>query len=69
MFASGRFLGFYHTFANAVYAYNGMDGISVAASETKAPRRNIPIAAKRLFWRVLIFYSKCFPTPVCVADE
>lgn len=33
-----------------------METISVAAAETSAPRRNIPIAAKRIFWRVLIFY-------------
>ena len=54
--ATGRFLGFYTTFKNAVYAYNGAQTISLAAAETKAPRRNIPIAAKRIFARVLIFY-------------
>ena len=52
----GRFLGFWTTFNNAVYAYNGVENISLAAAETKSPRRNIPIAAKRIFWRVLIFY-------------
>ena len=41
---------------NAVYAYNGAQTISLAAAETKAPRRNIPIAAKRIFARVLLFY-------------
>ncbi|KAK5123928.1 hypothetical protein LTR85_002125 [Meristemomyces frigidus] len=52
----GRFLGFWTTFGNAVYAYSGVENISIAAAETQAPRRNIPIAAKRIFWRVLIFY-------------
>lgn len=47
---------FYTTFSNAVYAYSGCENISMAAAETKSPRRNIPIAAKRIFWRVLIFY-------------
>lgn len=52
----GRFLGFWTTFSNAVYAYSGVESISLAAAETKSPRRNIPIAAKRIFWRVAIFY-------------
>ncbi|RFU30926.1 hypothetical protein B7463_g5407, partial [Scytalidium lignicola] len=52
----GHFMGFWTTFSNAVYAYSGVETIAVAASETQAPRRNIPIAAKRIFWRVSIFY-------------
>ncbi|EMC91161.1 hypothetical protein BAUCODRAFT_316905 [Baudoinia panamericana UAMH 10762] len=52
----GRFLGFWTTFSNASYAYLGVETISVAAAETKSPRRNIPLAAKRIFWRVLLFY-------------
>lgn len=52
----GRFLGFYTTLNNAVYAYNGVENISIAAAETKNPRRNIPMAAKRIFVRVLLFY-------------
>lgn len=54
--ATGRFMGFWTTFNNAVYAYSGIQNISIAASETQNPRRNIPKAAKRIFWRVLIFY-------------
>ncbi|KAL1968142.1 hypothetical protein VTN77DRAFT_2273 [Rasamsonia byssochlamydoides] len=52
----GRFMGFWTTFSNAVYAYSGVESISMAAAETRAPRRNIPKAAKRIFWRVLLFY-------------
>ncbi|KAE8448125.1 hypothetical protein EG329_009890 [Mollisiaceae sp. DMI_Dod_QoI] len=44
----GHFMGFWTTFSNAVYAYSGIEGISMAAAETQAPRRNIPIAAKLL---------------------
>lgn len=51
-------MGFWTTFSNAVYAYSGVEEISVAAAETQAPRRNIPTAAKRIFWRVLIFYGE-----------
>lgn len=52
----GQFLGFWTVFNNAVYAYSGTQNISIAAAETKNPRRNIPIAAKRIFARVAIFY-------------
>lgn len=47
----GRFLGFWTVFSNAVYAYSGVENISVAAAEVHCPRRAIPIAAKRIFWR------------------
>ncbi|KAF5003711.1 hypothetical protein FDECE_9761 [Fusarium decemcellulare] len=53
----GRFLGFYTTFTNALYAFSGIENISLAAAETKNARRVIPQAAKRVFWRVLLFYS------------
>ncbi|KZP01295.1 hypothetical protein CALVIDRAFT_548111 [Calocera viscosa TUFC12733] len=52
----GRFLGFWATFANAAYAYSGIDSISVAASETQNPRQAIPKAAKRIFFRIFLFY-------------
>ena len=52
----GRFLGFWTTLNNALYAYSGIENIAVAASETKNPRRAIPMAAKRIFIRILVFY-------------
>ncbi|KAH8602225.1 amino acid permease/ SLC12A domain-containing protein [Bisporella sp. PMI_857] len=54
--AKGQFMGFWSTFSNAVFAYSGVENISLAAAETQAPRRNIPIAAKRIFVRVSLFY-------------
>ncbi|KAM0420555.1 hypothetical protein ACHAPT_011724 [Fusarium lateritium] len=53
----GRFLGFYTTFTNALYAFSGIENISLAAAETQNARRVIPQAAKRVFWRILLFYS------------
>ncbi|KAH8144300.1 uncharacterized protein LAJ45_11725 [Morchella importuna] len=54
--ATGRFLGFLKSFVNACFAFGGSEVICVAASETTNPRRNIPKAVRRTFWRVLIFY-------------
>lgn len=53
---TGRFLGILSTFVYAAFAYGGGESIAVAACEAVNPRRNIPKAVKRTFWRVLIFY-------------
>ena len=53
----GRFLGFWKVLDNALYAYSGIENITLTASEIRNPRTSIPMAAKRVFWRVLIFYG------------
>ncbi|KAJ5083092.1 hypothetical protein N7532_012135 [Penicillium argentinense] len=52
----GRFLGFWKAFDSALYAYSGIENITVAAAETKNPRTAIPMAARRIFIRILLFY-------------
>jgi amino acid transporter len=52
----GQFLGFWTTLNNALYAYSGMENITVAAAETRCPRQAIPKAARRIFARVFLFY-------------
>ncbi|KAJ6033954.1 uncharacterized protein N7446_007750 [Penicillium canescens] len=54
--AIGRFLGVWTSLNSALYAYSGIETITVAAAETKSPRQAIPMAAKRIFFRILIFY-------------
>ena len=50
------FLGFWSTLINALFAYMGTELIGVTVGEAQNPRRNIPIAIRRTFWRILIFY-------------
>ncbi|KAI5812209.1 amino acid permease/ SLC12A domain-containing protein [Pyronema omphalodes] len=52
----GKFFGFLKSFVNACFAFGGSEVICVAASETLNPRRNIPKAVRRTFWRVVVFY-------------
>ncbi|CAG8955151.1 hypothetical protein HYFRA_00007166 [Hymenoscyphus fraxineus] len=52
----GRFMGFWTTLNNALYAYSGIENITLAAAETQNPRRAIPQAARRIFVRIVIFY-------------
>ena len=54
--AAGRFAGFWTTFTSALYAYASIETISLAAAETQNPRRAIPMTAKRIFFRIILFY-------------
>jgi len=50
------FLGFWSTLINALFAYMGTELIGVTVGEAQNPRKNIPVAIRRTFWRILIFY-------------
>lgn len=48
---TGRFTGFFSTLVNAAFSYGGVEMVAVAAGEAENPRKNIPKAARRVFWR------------------
>ncbi|CAA7271742.1 unnamed protein product [Cyclocybe aegerita] len=50
------FLGFWATLTNALFAYMGTELIGVTVGEAENPRKNIPVAIRRTFWRILVFY-------------
>lgn len=52
----GRFLGLFSTLINAAFSYGGVEVVAVAAGEAENPRKNIPKAVRRVFWRILFFY-------------
>lgn len=51
-----RFLSFLSVSINASFSYGGIELAAVAAGEAKNPRRNLPKAVRRTFWRILFFY-------------
>lgn len=53
---TGRFLSFFSVLINAAFSYGGVEAVAVAAGEAEDPRRNIPKAVRRVFWRILFFY-------------
>ncbi|KAL1894240.1 hypothetical protein Sste5346_006026 [Sporothrix stenoceras] len=53
---TGRFLGLFSTLLYASFSFGGIEMVAVAAGEAENPRRNIPRAVKRLFWRIVSFY-------------
>ncbi|WPH02405.1 Hypothetical protein R9X50_00526800 [Acrodontium crateriforme] len=54
--SAGRFLGLFDTLVNAAFSYGGVEMVAVAAGEAENPRKNIPKAVRRVFWRILFFY-------------
>ncbi|KAJ5471390.1 proline-specific permease [Penicillium desertorum] len=52
----GRFLGFWLSLNNGVYAYAGIQNITIPGAETRSPRHAIPKATKRILFRILLFY-------------
>lgn len=53
---TGRFLALFSTLVNAAFSYGGVEMVAVAAGEAENPRKNIPKAVRRVFWRILFFY-------------
>lgn len=54
--AKGRFLAFWATFINAAFSFLGTEIVALAAAEAENPRRNVPKAIRRVFYRILLFY-------------
>lgn len=52
----GRFLSLLTAISIATYAYSGTEIVCIAACEAKEPRKALPKATKRVFWRILLFY-------------
>ncbi|KIX07961.1 uncharacterized protein Z518_02615 [Rhinocladiella mackenziei CBS 650.93] len=68
--ALGRFLAFWKVFIQATFSYGGSEMVVVAAGETENPRRNVPKAVRRVFWRIAIFYVLAiFLVSLCVSAK
>ncbi|KAJ5852760.1 uncharacterized protein N7529_012145 [Penicillium soppii] len=66
----GRFLAFWKVFIQATFSYGGSEMVVIAAGETENPRRNIPKAIRRVFWRIAIFYvGSVFLVGLCVSSQ
>lgn len=52
----GRFLAVIVACLTTCYAYSGTEIVCIAACEANNPRKALPSATKRVFFRVLIFY-------------
>lgn len=53
--AKARFLAFFSAFISAAYSYTGTETVILAAGEASNPSKQIPRAAKRVMYRIIIF--------------
>ncbi|KAI1336369.1 proline-specific permease [Xylariaceae sp. FL0016] len=66
----GRFLAFWKVFIQATFSYGGSEMVVIASGETENPRRNIPKAIRRVFWRITLFYVLAiFLVTLCVSSQ
>ncbi|KAF9262569.1 hypothetical protein L218DRAFT_928953 [Marasmius fiardii PR-910] len=54
--ALGRFLGFWSVFRLAAFSIGGPEFVAMCAAEAENPRKAIPKAIRRVFWRLAAFY-------------
>lgn len=67
--ALGHFLAFWKVFIQATFSYGGSEMVVIASGETEDPRRNIPKAVRRVFWRIALFYVLAiFLVTLCVSS-
>ncbi|GAA5923553.1 hypothetical protein JCM1841_002980 [Sporobolomyces salmonicolor] len=53
---TGRFLAFWTVFVQAAFSFLGTEIVALTAGEAENPRRNVPKAIRRVFFRILFFY-------------
>ncbi len=53
---SGGAIGVFIVFIAAGFSFQGTEIVGVAAGESENPAKNVPIAIKSVFWRILLFY-------------
>lgn len=53
---TGKFLGWLSSLINAAFTYQGTELVGITAGESANPRKTVPRAINRVFFRILIFY-------------
>lgn len=53
---SGGFLNMISVAMIVGFSFQGTELVGIAAGESENPKKSIPLAVKRIFWRILIFY-------------
>nr|POE49311.1 arginine permease [Quercus suber] len=51
-----RFIGFWSVLITAGFSYQGTELVGIAAGETDNPRKTVPAAIKKTFYRILLFF-------------
>ncbi|WEW60899.1 lysine permease [Emydomyces testavorans] len=54
--ALGKFIGFWAVLIQAGFSYQGTELVGVAVGETQNPRKSVPAAIKKTFYRILFLF-------------
>lgn len=54
--STAKFVGFWAVLIQAGFSYQGTELVGIAAGETENPRKTIPSAIRKTFYRILIFF-------------
>lgn len=54
--ALAKFVGFWAVLIQAGFSYQGTELVAIAAGETTNPRKTVPAAIKKTFYRILFFF-------------
>ncbi len=54
--AVAKFVGFWAVLIQAGFSYQGTELVGIAAGETENPRKNVPAAIRKTFYRILFFF-------------
>lgn len=54
--SAGNFLAFWKVMIPAAFSYGNIQIVAISGSETRNPRKLIPSATKKVFYRILFFY-------------
>ncbi|WWC62328.1 uncharacterized protein I303_104924 [Kwoniella dejecticola CBS 10117] len=53
---TGKFLGWWNAMVLALFAYTGSELVAITVGEAKNPRKTVPAAIKKTFFRIIFFY-------------
>ncbi|TYJ51597.1 hypothetical protein B9479_007822 [Cryptococcus floricola] len=65
----GKFCGFVNALVLALFAYMGTELIGVTVGEAKNPRKTVPAAIKKTFFRIIFFYMLCILLVGMIVDS
>ena len=54
--STGKFLAFWSSLISAAFSYGNIQVVALSGTETQNPRKIIPEATKKTFYRVFFFY-------------
>lgn len=53
---NGGFMAMLGVFMAAGFSFQGTELLGIAAGESEEPEKNVPLAIRQVFWRILLFY-------------